>query len=122
MDFWEFVWFTLVTFAFVAYLMVMFSILADLFRDRDLSGWVKALWILALIVAPFLSALVYVISRGKDMTRRAEEAERLRAEAYLRASGVATSPTEQIAQAKSMLDAGAISPEEYDRLKQKALA
>jgi hypothetical protein len=117
------VWFTLVTFAFVAYLMVMFSILADLFRDRDLSGWLKALWILALIVAPFLSALVYVISRGKDMTRRQEEAERLRAQAYLRASGTAeTSPTEQIAQAKSMLDAGTITPEEYDRLKQKALA
>jgi type VI protein secretion system component VasK len=122
MSFWEFVWFMLITFAFVAYLMVMFSIVADLFRDRDTSGWAKAAWIIALIFAPFLTALIYVIVRGRDMPRRQEEAERARAQAYLRAREPETSPTEQIAGAKSLLDAGTITPEEYDRRKQKALA
>ena len=60
MDFWDIVWFILISFAFVAYLMVMFSIITDLFRDPDASGIVKAVWIIALIFAPFVTAIVYL--------------------------------------------------------------
>ena len=64
MSFWDIVWFIFISFAFVAYLMVMFSILSDLFRDRDTSGIVKAVWVVALIFLPFLTSLLYLIIRG----------------------------------------------------------
>jgi len=128
MSFWDVVWFIIISFAFVSYLMVLFSILGDLFRDRAMSGWVKAVWIIALIVFPFLSAFIYVVARGKSMTqRRVEEAAVMRKEtdAYIREVAASTTPassTDQIAQARKMLDEGVISQPEYDRLKAKALA
>ena len=128
MSFWDVVWFIVISFAFVAYLMVLFSILGDLFRDRTTSGWVKAVWIIALIVFPFLSAFIYVVARGKSMTeRRIEEAAVMRqqTDAYIRDVASSTTPvssTDQIVQARKMLDDGVISQPEYDRLKAKALA
>lgn len=64
-SFWDSVWYTLVVFAFVALLMVLFSIIGDLFRDRELPGGWKAVWIFVLVVLPWLTALVYLIARGK---------------------------------------------------------
>ena len=125
MSFWDVVWFILISFAFVAYLMVMFSIITDLFRDSKVSGVQKALWIVGLIFLPFLTALAYLIIRGGGMAeRQAHSAERLRErqEAYIREAAGTTSPAEQITQAKSLLDAGTITPEEYERLKEKALS
>jgi hypothetical protein len=129
MSFGDIVWFILISFAFVAYLMVLFSILGDLFRDRETSGWVKAVWIIALIVVPFLSAFIYVVTRGRGMAERksAEVAEmQKQTDAYIRdvaaSSAPATTPADQIAQAQQMLAQGVISQPEYDRLKAKALA
>jgi hypothetical protein len=129
MSFGDIVWFIFISFAFVAYLMVLFSILGDLFRDRETSGWMKAVWIIALIVFPFLTALVYVIARGRGMAERktAEMAElQKQTDAYIRdvasQSAPAVTPTDQIAQAQQMLAQGVISQPEYDRLKAKALA
>jgi hypothetical protein len=129
MSFGDIVWFILISFAFVAYLMVLFSILGDLFRDRETSGWVKAVWIIALIVVPFLSAFIYVIARGQGMAERkaAEMAEmQKQTDAYIRdvaaQSAPATTPADQITQAQQMLAQGVISQPEYDRLKAKALA
>jgi hypothetical protein len=109
--------------------MVLFSILGDLFRDRDTSGWVKAVWIIALIVFPFLTALIYVIARGQGMAQRraAEVADmQKQTDAYIRdvasQSAPAATPADQIAQAQQMLAQGVISQPEYDRLKAKALA
>ena len=67
MSFWDVVWFIFISFAFVAYLMVMFSILTDLFRDPDTSGWAKAVWVIALIFLPLLTSLVYLIARGREI-------------------------------------------------------
>ena len=131
MSFWDIVWFIIISFAFVAYLMVLFAIIGDLFRDRETSGWVKAIWIIALIVFPFLSAFIYVVARGRGMTeRRMEEltVQRQQTDAYIReVAGSASipaqaTPADQIAQARKMLDQGVISQPEYDRLKAKALA
>jgi len=125
MSFWDVVWFIFISFAFVAYLMVLFSILSDLFRDRDTSGVVKAIWVVALIIFPLLTSLVYLIVRGSGMTDRslqAAERQRVQQEAYIR--DVAQKPSsaaDQIAQAKALLDAGVISQAEYDTLKHKAL-
>jgi hypothetical protein len=125
MSFWEVVWSIIIAFAFVAYLMVLFSIVGDLFRDHEMSGWGKALWIIALIVVPFLSAFIYLVARGRGMTERHMEkvaVTRKETDAYIRDVAVSATPTEQIAQARKMLDEGAISQPEYDRLKAKALA
>lgn len=124
MSFWDVVWFIFISFAFVAYLMVLFSILSDLFRDRDTSGWVKAVWVVCLIFFPFITALVYLIARGKGMTERSmRSAEQAKAQqdAYIRDVAAKATPADQIAQARAMLDAGTITQTEYERLKEKAL-
>ncbi|QKJ19127.1 SHOCT domain-containing protein [Microbacterium hominis] len=127
-NFWSVIWWFLWIFVFVAYLMVLFSIIGDLFRDHKLSGWWKAVWILFLIFVPFLTALVYLIARGGGMAERgAAQAREYRAaqDEYIKSvagGGAAASPSEEIAKAKSLLDAGTISAEEYEAIKAKALA
>ena len=124
MSFWDIVWFIVITFAFMAYLMVLFHICADLFRDQEESGFAKAVWIVALIFLPLLTSLVYLIARGSGMAERSmRSAENLKRQqdAYIREVASQATPADQIAQAKSMLDTGAISQSEYDQLKAKAL-
>jgi len=127
MSFGDVVWTIIISFAFVAYLMLFFSILTDLFRDRELNGFAKAIWVIVLILVPFLSAFIYVIARGNGMAergaRQAAVAQK-QTEAYIRdvAAKDTVSPADQIAQAKQMLDTGAITEPEFDRLKEKALA
>ncbi|MFI7062385.1 SHOCT domain-containing protein [Kribbella sp. NPDC050124] len=127
MSFWDVVWFIVISFAFVAYLMMLFWIFADLFRDHATSGWVKAIWIVALIIAPLLTALIYLIARGRGMAERtardAAENQQRQAEYIRQVAGQSSgpSPTDQISQAKSLLDSGAITQAEYDTLKAKAL-
>ncbi len=127
-SFWDFFWLMIWTFLFVAYLMVMFQIVVDIFRDRDSSGFVKAIWVICLIFLPFITALVYLIAKGKDMTERrmADVSAAQAAQAdYIRSvagSGGGASAADQIARAKELLDSGAISQAEFDQLKAKALA
>jgi magnesium-transporting ATPase (P-type) len=125
MSFWDVVWFIFISFAFVAYLMVMFSIITDLFRDREASGWAKAVWIVLLIFFPLITALVYLIVRGSGMTERSMQSAATMKEqqdAYIQEVAGKASPVDQVAKAKAMLDSGAISQSEYDALKAKALA
>ena len=126
MSFWDVVWFIVISFAFIAYLMVMFSIIADLFRDRDTSGLVKAVWIIGLIIFPFLVALLYLIVKGNGMAERsARSADSMRRQQDEYIKSVAgqqqASPAEQIEKARSMLDAGTSSQAEFEQLKAKAL-
>ena len=124
MSFWDIMWFILISFAFVAYLMVMLSIITDLVRDRDTSGFAKAAWSIALIFLPFLASVVYLIARGRGMAERSvsrAEAVRQAQDAYVREIAGKATPTDQIAQARAMLDSGVISPPEYERLKEKVL-
>ncbi|QIG40303.1 SHOCT domain-containing protein [Microbacterium sp. 4R-513] len=126
-NFWDIVWWFLWAFFFVAYLFVLFAIISDLFRDHKLNGWLKALWILFLIFLPFLTALVYLIARGRSMGERSQaEARKYQAAQaeYIKsvAGGGGASPADEIAKAKALLDAGTISQSEYDAIKAKALA
>lgn len=113
-------------FVFVAYLMVFFRIATDLFSDHQLSGWWKAVWIVFLIFMPFLTALVYLIARGRGMAERQMAAvQRARSDtnAYIKqVAGAGQSPAQNIADAKALLDNGTITPAEFDRLKARALA
>jgi ABC-type multidrug transport system fused ATPase/permease subunit len=125
-SFWDWFWLLVWTFVFVMYLMVLFQIIADLFRDRDLSGWWKALWIIFLIIFPFLAALIYLIARGRGMAERQagqmREAQAATDQYIKSVASQGASPADQIASAKSLLDSGAITQQEYEQLKAKALA
>ncbi|ROS23897.1 SHOCT domain-containing protein [Cellulomonas sp. PhB150] len=123
-SFWD--WFGLLIywFLFFAYLVILFQILTDLFRDRTLGGWAKAVWIVFLVIVPFLTALVYVIARGGSMAERQVEAiksAKADTDSYIR-EVAGKSPAEHISDAKALLDAGVIDDAEFAQLKAKALA
>ena len=112
------------TFVFVAYLMVLFQVVVDLFRDDALSGGWKAVWILGLVFLPVFTAVIYVIARGRGMAERqrsVQQRAKADTDAYIR-HVAGQSPAEQIAGAKALLDAGTITADEFARLKTKALA
>lgn len=124
-NFWDFIWLMVTAFFMVIYLIIMFQVVVDIFRDHKLGGVGKALWIVALIIAPFLSVLAYLIVRGAGMSERqltTLQHNREQAESYLRGMVQVKSPAEQIADAKALLDAGTISADEFAKLKTKALS
>ncbi|GAA3915888.1 SHOCT domain-containing protein [Microbacterium invictum] len=123
-SFWDLIWWFLMAFIFVSYLFALFAIIGDIFRDDKLAGGWKAVWIVFLIFVPFLTALIYLIARGTGMGKRsAAQASKYQAaqEDYIRQVAGA-SATDQIAQAKALLDSGTITQAEFDALKAKALA
>ena len=125
MSFWDFFWLLIWSYLFVAYLVVLFHIAADIFRDPELGGFSKALWIIGLIVAPVLVALIYLVARGRGMAERQNAAaQKARAETdrYIQYVAATPSSTDQIASAKALLNDGTITQDEYERLKAKALA
>ncbi|MET0672692.1 MAG: hypothetical protein ABWY53_09890 [Leifsonia flava] len=121
MGFADFFWFLLWIFYFTAYIFVVVLIISDLFRDHQLSGWLKAVWVIFLVFVPFLTAIVYVIARHKGMAERASSRRGIVAEADDYHPAASASPSEDIARAKELLDAGTISQGEFDALKSKAL-
>lgn len=122
-SFWNIIWLFVWSFVFVAYLIALFSIITDLFRDRDLKGGWKALWLVALIFVPFLTSLAYLIFRGKAMAERTQgrvAATAAASEDYIR-HVAQVSPSEEIAKAKNLLESGTINAHEYEQLKARAL-
>jgi uncharacterized membrane protein len=122
-NFWDIFWWFIYVYAFFAFLFALFVIISDIFRDKQLNGWLKAVWLVFLAFLPFLSVLVYLIARGKGLTERAAERSRQNREAtnaYIR-EAAAASPTEEIAKAKALLDAGTISPAEFEKIKSSVL-
>ena len=124
MEFGEFLWSLLVIFFMIMYFMILFSVVIDLFRNHQMGGFAKALWIIFLIFIPLLSLLIYVIVYGKSMAQRQQAAvveAQQEQDAYIK-QVAGTSPAEQIAQAQQLLNSGAISQDEFDKLKAKALS
>ena len=120
---WEAIWLVFVIFVFIVALMAIFSIVIDIFRDRELSGWAKAAWLLALVFFTLITALVYVIARGRGMAERSmkEQVEaKQQFDEYVRdvAGGGAASELERAA---ALHNEGKISDEEYASLKAKIL-
>ncbi|PYE17861.1 phospholipase D-like protein [Williamsia limnetica] len=123
-SFWDFIWYTIVVFAFVAYLVILFHVIGDLFRDNTTSGWVKAAWILFLVFIPYIALFVYLIARGGGMAERsveAHEAARKQADEYIRRTA-GTSAADQISTAKGLLDDGVIDRAEFEQLKSAAMS
>ena len=125
-DFWEVLLWSFWIFIWVAAVMVWFRCVFDMFSDQTLSGWAKAGWALLLIFVPWLGALIYIIARGRSMAERqvaAAERQRSSQEEYIQqVAGKGATPAAQIADAKALLDSGAIQQNEFDVLKAKALA
>ena len=123
-NFWDLIQLLLSTFVLIVYLLILFQIIGDLFRDSELGGGTKVLWIIGLVIIPGLTAIVYIVMRGRGMAER-QRASLQRAksdtDAYIR-EVAGKSPAEHIAEAKALLDAGTINQEEFAKLKAKALS
>ena len=118
-------WYMLLFFAFVIWIWLLITCFADIFRRHDTSGWVKALWIIFIIVFPYLGVLVYIIAEHKGMADRNTkqlQAQQAQADEYIKSVAGSADPAEQIAKGKQLLDSGAITQAEFDDLKAKALA
>ena len=118
-------WTIVVFFAWVAWLMILFRVLGDIFRRHDTSGWGKAAWIVFVIVLPFLGVLIYLIANGEKMGERDVEqsrASRAEFDEYVKSVAASEGPAAEIEKAKQLLDSGAISQAEFDAIKAKAIA
>jgi hypothetical protein len=120
-----FLWSLIVIFFMVIFFILLFHVIGDIFSRHDASGWTKAAWVFFIVVAPFLGLFVYYITNADGMAQRqAAKVQQAQGEVntYIRDVAATADPTEQIAKAKSLLDAGTISQAEFDQLKAKALA
>ena len=117
-------WTMLVFFVWILWFWLLFTVFADVFRRHDISGWVKTLWVIFVIILPFLGVFIYLIVESKGMAQRnidrANEAK-TQFDSYVRQTAGGGSATE-ISKAKELLDSGAITQTEFDSIKAKALA
>ncbi len=118
-------WTMVIFFAFVIWLWLLFTVVVDLFRREDASGWAKAGWLILLIVLPYLGVFVYIVTQHTGMRERslaAQKAAESQFAEYVKSVAPAADPAAQIAKGKELLDSGAITQAEFDELKRKALA
>ncbi len=112
-------------FFFVIWIWILITILTDLFRDHETSGWAKAAWVLFLVVIPFVTALIYLIARGAGMRERTIKAQaeaKQHFDTYVREQAGAGSPAEELHKLNELKEKGALSAEEFDKAKAKLLA
>lgn len=122
-NFGEALWLALEIFFFVIWIWILITILADLFRDHELSGWWKAVWVLFLVFIPFVTALIYLIARGGGMRERTIKAQaeaKQHMDTYIREQAH-VSPADELHKLNELKEKGAISSEEFDRAKAKLL-
>jgi hypothetical protein len=118
-------WTLLIFFLWVMWFWLLFTVWADVFRRHDISGWGKAGWLIFTIVLPFLGVFVYLISQGRGMTERNVDrarTDRAQFDDYVRQTAGSGGAAAEIERAKQLLDTGAITPAEFEAIKQKALA
>jgi hypothetical protein len=121
----EVFWTMLIFFAFFIWIYLLIIVFSDIFRRTDIGGWAKTGWIVFIVILPYLGVFVYLIAEHKGMTERTikqQEAAKSEMDTYVRSVAGSNDPAAQIANAKSLLDTGAITQAEFDSLKQKALA
>jgi Short C-terminal domain/Phospholipase_D-nuclease N-terminal len=119
------VWTMFIFFAWIIWFWLLITVFADIFRRRDTSGFAKVLWIIFVIVLPFLGVFIYLIANHEGMTERniqREQAQRAQMDQYVQSVAGGGGPAAEIEKAKALLDSGAITQAEFDAIKQKALA
>jgi hypothetical protein len=122
----EVLWSFFIIFIWVAWFWLLISITIDIFRRHDISGGVKALWLIFIIFLPFLGVLIYLITQSQSMAERSAEQANRQQQAmddYIRTTaGGGGGAVADIEKAKALLDSGAITQAEFDSIKAKALA
>jgi predicted PurR-regulated permease PerM len=122
----DFFWSMLIVFLWIAWIFILFRVIFDIFRRRDISGWGKAAWLIFVIFLPFLGVFVYLIAQGGHMTDRdmsQAQAQQAQFDEYVRqTAGSGGGSAAEIAKAQELLASGAITQAEFDQLKQKALS
>ncbi len=121
----EIFWTILVFFAFVVWLMILFTVLSDIFRRHDTTGATKVLWIILIIVLPYLGTFVYLITQHNGITERAQQQQKTaqsQFDKYVQSVAAKADPTEKIAKAHELLERGALNQAEFDQIKRQALA
>jgi uncharacterized membrane protein len=123
-SFGEFLWSLVIIFFMIVFFVILFQVVFDLFRDHELSGWAKAGWLILIIVLPYLGLFIYLIVRGKGMAQRSAKQQieaKQEFDTYVRETAGGGGSTAEIANAKKLLDDGAISQEEFEAIKRKSL-
>jgi hypothetical protein len=121
----EVMWTMFVFFAFIIWFWILITVFADIFRRRDTSGFSKVLWIIFVIVAPYLGVFVYLIANHDGMTERNIEkaqAQQAQMDQYVKSVAGSGGAAAEIEKAKGLLDSGAITQAEFDAMKAKALS
>ena len=121
----EIFWTILIFFAFVIWLWMLFVVIGDIFRRHDIGGWAKTAWILVLVILPYFGVFIYLIAEHKGLQERTVASQKdaeTQFAGYVQEVAGSSSPADQIASAKKLLDEGAIDAAEFESIKQKALA
>jgi uncharacterized membrane protein YcjF (UPF0283 family) len=125
--FFDILWTTLIFFAWVIFIWIAITVLIDVFRRHDISGWGKAAWVILVVILPWIGVLIYLISQHQGMTERrmkdVQDSQKQFDDAVRKAagSGGGGGAAAEIEKAKALLDSGAISQAEFESLKAKAL-
>ena len=123
--FMDILWSMIIFFCWVAWIWTLIIIFGDLFRRHDESGWAKALWVIVLIILPFLGVLIYLIANGRGMAERSAsqaQSQQAQFDDYVQSVAAKGGAAGEIDRAKQLLDSGTINQSEFDQLKAKALA
>jgi len=118
-------WTLLVIFGWVIWFWLLIVIFGDLFRRHDIGGWAKAAWTIFVIVLPFIGVLIYMVSQNKGMAERQTaqaQAAQTQFDQYVKSVASDQSPATQIEKAKSLLDSGSITKDEFEEIKRRAIA
>jgi phospholipase D-like protein len=118
-------WSFLIFFLWVAWFMLLFRVIGDLFSRRDIGGGKKTLWLIFVIAVPFLGVLVYLLANNDGMVERnvrTAQAQQQQMDDHIRSTAANGGPAAEIDRGKQLLDSGAITQSEFDAIKQKALA
>jgi hypothetical protein len=121
----EVLWTMLIFFAWVIWFWLLITVFADIFRRHDIGGGAKTLWVIFVIILPFLGVFIYLLTQNDGMTQRNVErasAQQARMDDYVRSTAGSGGAAAEIEKAKGLLDSGAITQAEFDAIKQKALA
>jgi hypothetical protein len=118
-------WTLIVFFAWVIWFWLLITVFADVFRRHDISGWAKALWVLFVIVVPYIGVLIYLITQSREMAERQArqaQASQTQVDQYIKSVAASGSPAAEIDKAKQLLDSGSITQAEFDEIKRRALS
>jgi len=119
--FWTMMW----IFLWVLWIMLLFRVIGDIFRDDSMGGWGKTGWTFCVIILPFLGVFVYLIARGQDMGKREQEharAQQQSVDTYIRETAGTTGHADELAKLSDLRNKGALTESEYEHAKEKVLA